>query len=169
MKRFNFKKLFTRKIYIKWYKDISLKDKSVVGERVAFMSELQKLEKINSPTGFAITSEFLQHFYEKSGVKDEIKNIEDNMNTENCNDLEARALFLRDKILENNFPKELEEKIVEAYSNLSNKGKKILVIRPSGLDFGDYKIFVKNKEELIPKIKEAISFLFTDDHFIYRG
>jgi pyruvate,water dikinase len=76
---------------------------------------------VSVPNGFAITAEGYRFLIEESGTMDKIKEILSDLDTHDIRNLRERGEKVRSVILETEFPKELEEEIIEHYHQMPKK------------------------------------------------
>src|SRR3989338_4496881 len=111
--------------YIKFFKELSIKDIPLVGGKNASLGEMaQKLgKKIRLPDGFAVTAEGYRYFLDKAGVNEAIHKELKGLDTKNLRQLASRGKHIRSAILEVEFPEDLNKEIVSAYHKLSAQSR----------------------------------------------
>ena len=173
-----------KKTFIKFFDELRIKDVPTVGGKNASLGEMyQKLsdQGINVPFGFATTSAAYNYFMERSGLKDRIREILKDLNTHNVKNLMVRGEKVRQEILKTDLPKDLEQKITQAYKKLSNFYKKENVdvaVRSSATaeDLPDASfagqqetyLNISNPEDLLIAVRKCIASLFTNRAISYR-
>ena len=108
--------------YILWFRETGIKDIELVGGKNASLGEMfQNLKKkgIRVPDGFSITAEAFRYFITQNKLDGEIKDILKSLDTGNMRNLAERGYRVREAILSAEFPIDLRNQIVEAYSKLS--------------------------------------------------
>jgi pyruvate, water dikinase len=108
--------------YILWFKETGIKDIELVGGKNASLGEMfQNLKKkgIRVPNGFSITAEAFRYFITQNKLDGEIKNILKGLDTGNMRNLAERGYRVREAILSAEFPVDLRNQVIEAYSKLS--------------------------------------------------
>src|SRR3989344_1480003 len=103
-------------VFVLKFDEVGLKDIPLVGGKNASLGEMyQELSKkgVNIPYGFAITAYAYNCFLEKSGLKSKIKKILGSLNVKDTRNLSKHAKGVREAILKENLPKELEEEIIK--------------------------------------------------------
>ncbi|MCX6766876.1 MAG: phosphoenolpyruvate synthase [Candidatus Moranbacteria bacterium] len=108
--------------YILWFRETGIKDIELVGGKNASLGEMfRNLKKkgIRVPDGFSITAEAFRYFITQNKLDGEIKNILKGLDTGNMRNLAERGYRVRQAILSAEFPVDLRNQIVEAYSKLS--------------------------------------------------
>jgi pyruvate,water dikinase len=110
--------------YILWFNQSSIKDIELVGGKNASLGEMfRNLRKrgIRVPNGFSITAEAFRYFVSQNKLDAEIKKILKGLNTANMRNLAERGYRIRQVILAAEFPIDLRNQIIEAYSRLSHE------------------------------------------------
>ena len=110
--------------YILWFRETGIKDIGLVGGKNASLGEMfRNLKKkgIRVPNGFSVTAEAFRYFISQNKLDGEIKNILKGLNTGNMRNLAERGYRIRQVILSAEFPVDLRNQIVEAYSKLSKE------------------------------------------------
>ena len=108
--------------YILWFRETGIKDIELVGGKNASLGEMfQNLKKkgIRVPDGFSITAGAFRYFITQNKLDGEIKNILKGLDTGNMRNLAERGYRVRQAILSAEFPIDLRNQIIEAYSKLS--------------------------------------------------
>src|SRR4030042_4631824 len=108
--------------YILWFHETGIKDIKLVGGKNSSLGEMfQNLKKkgIRVPNGFSITAGAFRYFVSQNKLDGERKNILKWLNTGNMRNLAERGYRIRQTILSAEFPIDLRNQIVEAYSKLS--------------------------------------------------
>jgi len=181
--------------FVKWFSELNKDSGSVAGGKGANLAEIFNLG-VQVPPGFVITAQAYDYFIEQAKIKDKIENLIQKIDFENPADIDIATEKIRELILKSNFPKEMEEEIVEEYENLDTTGfdfKKgsslemfshspeptFVAVRSSattedlaGASFaGQQESFlnVKGNHELIKNIKKCFASLFTSRATYYRN
>ena len=174
----------TKKIFIKFFNELRIKDVPIVGGKNASLGEMyQKLSPkgINIPYGFATTSNAYNYFLEKTGLKKRLEEILKDLNTHDIKNLMTRGKKAREEILKTNLPKDLEKEIITAYRKLSAYYKKnniSVAVRSSATaeDLPDASfagqqetyLNVSGEKNLLIAVKKCIASLFTNRAISYR-
>src|SRR3989338_9913339 len=106
---------------ILWFKDLSIKDVSLVGGKTAALGEMYNaLTKsgIKVPNGFALTATAYNLFLETNDLKAKIAKEFKGLNIKNIKSLQKTGRNIRNLILNAAMPKEIEEAMFEAYARL---------------------------------------------------
>jgi pyruvate, water dikinase len=118
--------------FILWFDEITKNDIPLVGGKNANLGEMYQTlvsaknetfpdEQIKVPFGFAVTAYSYRYFIQKNGLDTKIKDILEGLDTNNIHTLEHAGRKIRDLIMSSKFPPELEQAVVNAYSQLANK------------------------------------------------
>jgi pyruvate, water dikinase len=169
--------------YIKWFKETSVKDISIVGGKNASIGEMityLKNQNINVPNGFATTADSFWKFIEYNNLKEKIKLIIENWKNKKIS-LQKAGKSIRKLIKNSKFPKDIEDAIIQSYKKLGELYKKEnldVAIRssataedlPEASFAGQLESFLNVKKEkmVIEKCLECYASLFTDRAITYR-
>ncbi|MEX0920648.1 MAG: phosphoenolpyruvate synthase [Candidatus Pacearchaeota archaeon] len=179
--------------FIKWFSELSKDSGKIVGGKGANLGEIYNL-KISVPPGFVVTAQAYSYFIKKADIDDKIKTLLEKIDYENTNQLSQVTKEIREIIEKSNFPKELEEEIVEAYETLGvedsaknlpahdilkTTSEEFVAVRSSATtedlaeaSFAgqqDTYLNVKGKRELLNSIKKCFASLFTTRATYYRN
>jgi pyruvate,water dikinase len=170
--------------FIKNFSDISISDLPLVGGKNASLGEMfQKLTKqgVNVPNGFATTSAAYNYFFDKTGLKKQLHEVLDGLNTHNVVDLAKRGKKARELINQAKYPAELKKEIISAYKELSKLHKTTnlhVAVRSSATaeDLPDASfagqqdtyLNISGEEQLLSAVQRCIASLFTDRAISYR-
>lgn len=170
--------------FVKFFKELGIKDVPSVGGKNASLGEMfQKLTKqgVNVPNGFATTSAAYDYFFEKSGLKAQLREIFKGLNTHDVMDLAKRGKKARDLINKAKYPAELKKEIISAYKELSKLHKTTnlhVAVRSSATaeDLPDASfagqqdtyLNISGEEQLLSAVQRCIASLFTDRAISYR-
>ncbi|MEK6928934.1 MAG: phosphoenolpyruvate synthase [Nanoarchaeota archaeon] len=181
---------------IRWFSELSNKKVSVAGGKGASLAEMYN-NNFPIPPGFVITAQAYSYFIENAGIQEKIKNILDKLNIEDTNKLNESSKEIRKLIESSEMPVNLKESIIEAYEILDADKKNIENARKGALDIlrnshesvfvavrssattedlaeasfagqQDSFLNVKGNYELIQKVKECFSSLYTPRAIYYR-
>ncbi len=168
--------------FVRWFKDVSLKDIALVGGKTASLGEMIRgLKDVPVPDGFAITSKAYWFFVKQAGIWKQISSLLKGVDAKDVTMLNARATQVRELFLNSSLPPELEKDICEAYSLLSKKYGKIasdVAVRSSataedlpGASFaGQQETFlnIHGEKALLEACKKCFASLFTARAIAYR-
>ncbi len=170
--------------FIKFFDELRIKDVPLVGGKNASLGEMYQTlapKGINVPFGFATTASAYNHFMEKSGLKNKIREILKDLNTHDVKNLMLRGEKVRQVILKTPLPKDLEKEIILAYKKLNSFYKKNnidVAVRSSATaeDLPDASfagqqetyLNISGEKELLIAVKKCIASLFTNRAISYR-
>jgi pyruvate,water dikinase len=157
-----------------WLDDIRADDLESVGGKGASLGELTGAG-LPVPPGFVVTAETYREFIEAAGIDEELfeavdVDVDD---SEALAEAEARASEL---ILGTEFPDELREEILEAYSHVGD-GEAFVAVRssataedlPDASFAGQQETFLNITEaDLLERVRECWASLFTQRAIYYR-
>jgi len=167
----------------KWFEELTINDVPSVGGKNASLGEMIRTlgEKgVNVPGGFAVTAYAYKYTIEKAGVDKKIREILSDLNTNDVRNLAERGEKIRNLIKNTPLPPEIEEDIRNHYREMENRyGKNCdVAVRSSATaeDLPDASfagqqetyLNVRGEEELLEKVKECFSSLFTNRAISYR-
>ena len=176
---------------IKWFNEINMQDINLVGGKNASLGEMYSnlsSSGIKVPNGFAITTNAYDLFMEYNKLNDFVNdNINFIKNNYSLKNLKQTGMKIRNKILNSNFPQELEMAIIYAYIKLSNQYNDThenpqdntdVAVRSSGTaeDLPDASfagqqetyLNVRTTTDLLLSVKRCIASLYTDRAISYR-
>lgn len=170
--------------YIRWFKDLTIKDIPLVGGKNASLGEMYgKLTKkgVPVPNGFALTAEAYRFFISENKIDKKIKEILKGLDVKNVRALHIAGEKVRTLVLNVPIPKVLNVEIVAAYKKLSEEAKERNVdvaVRSSATaeDLPDASfagqqesyLNVRGEAGLIEAVRKCIASLFTDRAISYR-
>ncbi|MGB9681240.1 MAG: phosphoenolpyruvate synthase [Minisyncoccia bacterium] len=170
--------------YIRWFKNITIKDVPLVGGKNASLGEMYRsLTKkgVNIPNGFAITAQAYFDFLERGNIKEEIEKLIKNIKPNDIQSLQENSLKIRKLILKTPFFKELEKEIIKAYSLLSKEYQEEytdVAVRssataedlPSASFAGQHETYlnVRGPEQVLEAVKKSYASLFLARAISYR-
>ena len=170
--------------FILWFKDINIKDISIVGGKNASLGEMyNKLRKkgIKIPNGFTVTAKAYDYFIEESKLDNKIRKILKNLDTNKINNLSSKGHQIRQAILQADLPNSLKKEIIFAYKKLSKKYKRKnldVAVRssataedlPNASFAGQQESYlnIKGEYDLLDACKKCIASLFTNRAISYR-
>ena len=169
---------------ILWFKDINIKDISIVGGKNASLGEMyNKLRKkgIKIPNGFTVTAQAYDYFIKGAGIDNKINKILKNLDTNKISNLSNKGHQIRQTILQADFPDSLKKEIIFAYKVLSKKyNTKHLDVAvrssataedlPNASFAGQQESYlnIKGEYELLDACKKCVASLFTNRAISYR-
>ena len=169
---------------ILWFDEIGIEDINLVGGKNASLGEMYrhlKEKKVRVPPGFAVTSSAYKAVLENSGAFQSLKSILASLDHKNPKNLAATGKKARDVILHSEFPRELEEEILQAYHRLSKKCKQksaVVAVRssataedlPTASFAGQQETFlnISGDQELLQACRRCFASLYTNRAIAYR-
>ncbi|MBX3236029.1 MAG: phosphoenolpyruvate synthase [Nitrospiraceae bacterium] len=168
---------------IKWFEEIGIEDVPSVGGKNASLGEMYRAlasKGVMVPNGFAITAEAYRLFLHEAGLDRKIREILNDLNTQDLGNLRQRGRQVRQAILDATLPEELERAIVEAYDRLGRGiGEPIdVAVRSSATaeDLPDASfagqqetyLNVQGAAALLEACRRCFASLFTDRAISYR-
>ncbi len=162
-----------------WLSDLGKNDTPIAGGKGANLGELLRNE-IPVPNGFVVDSRIFMEFIEKTGIKDDIKKILDEVDTENTDDLNYASQKIREEVESKEMLPEIKEEIKNAYNQLcEEEGEQVFVaIRssataedlPEASFAGQQETFlnIHGPDDVVEKVRKCWSSLYTPRAIYYR-
>jgi pyruvate,water dikinase len=169
--------------YIKWFKEISIEEVSLVGGKNASLGEMYRNltpKGVKIPNGFAITAEAYRYVIESSGILQKIKDILANINKDDLKDFAHRGHAIRELIYSSPFPKDLSKEIIDAYqilceeygpdTDVAVRSSATAEDLPTASFAGqlDTYLNIKGGSQLLDACHRCFASLFTDRAISYR-
>lgn len=170
--------------YIRWFKDLTIKDIPSVGGKNASLGEMYaklKSKGVPVPNGFALTADVYWNFLRANKLDKKIKETLKGLDKKNIKELARVGDKIRKMILAATFPKDIEKEIKNYYKELCKSSKKSnldVAVRSSATaeDLPDASfagqqetyLNVRGESELLLASKKCIASLFTDRAISYR-
>ena len=170
--------------YIRWFKDLTIKDIPSVGGKNASLGEMYaklKSKGVPVPNGFALTADVYWSFLCANKLDKKIKETLKGLNKKDIKELARVGDKIRKMILASTFPKDIEKEIKIFYKQLCKFSKKSnldVAVRSSATaeDLPDASfagqqetyLNVRGENELLLASKKCIASLFTDRAISYR-
>lgn len=181
--------------YIRWFDELGLEDVPLVGGKNASLGEMYREltpAGVQVPYGFAVTAEGYRTFLRRTGLDRRIREILAGLETQDVENLQSRGRQVRQAILAEPLPADLQEQILEAYARLSGDRRRAALahgaIAPEdGLDVavrssataedlpgasfaGQQETYlnVQGRQPLLDACKRCFASLFTDRAISYR-
>jgi len=166
--------------FIKWLKELSKNDLSLVGGKAANLGEMYNAG-LPVPQAFVVTAEAYKEFLKKTKLKGKILKILKETDFNNPTNLEKNTKKIRELIENAKIPEEIEKEIIEAYEKLSKefgKEEEYVAVRSSataedvpGASFAGQQltlINIKTKENVVKAVQKCWESLFTARATFYR-
>jgi len=174
----------SQKPFVLWFKDINLRDVSIVGGKNASLGEMYtglNSHGVKVPNGFVVTTYAYNHFLEQGGLIKKIKDLLVGLDTKDIKNLQKRGAAIRQLIIDTPFPEEINKEIKIAYRELSksyNQTNTDVAVRSSataedlpGASFAGQQetyLNVSGEEHLYKSVRKCFASLFTDRAISYR-
>ena len=159
--------------FIKNFKEINKKSINIAGGKGANLGELAGIG-MPIPIGFVILAEFFERFLKETDINVEIKAMWSKININDIESVEESSEILRDLILKEKMPKEIEKEILNNFNKL---GMKYVAVRSSAtaedskIDSwaGQLETYLNiTKENLINNVKKCWASLYSPRALFYR-
>ena len=171
-------------MYIRWFKELTIKDIPLVGGKNASLGEMySKLTKkgVPIPNGFAVTAAAYRDFLRANQLDKKIKEILKNLNVKDVKALALAGQKIRKMILQAEFSKELKAEIESAYRKLGklcDQKNVDVAVRSSATaeDLPDASfagqqesyLNIRGEKDLLLACQKCLASLFTDRAISYR-
>ncbi|HEY9853706.1 MAG TPA: phosphoenolpyruvate synthase [Leptolyngbyaceae cyanobacterium] len=106
------------------FEELRISDIPLVGGKNASLGEMiQQLESkgVKVPTGFATTAFAYRYFIKSAGLEEKLRQIFEDLDVEDVNNLRVRGKQARALLLNTPFPQDLQDAIAEAYKKLCER------------------------------------------------
>ena len=168
--------------FLLWFEQLERKDVDIVGGKSSSLGEMTAKTDVPVPYGFATTAYAYRYFIKESGLEEKMRSILSELtDVENSALLRDVSARLRDAIMAEKMPQDLQDAIGAAYVEL---GKRVgeenpyVAVRSSATaeDLPDASFAgqqdtymnVQGAETIIAKVKECYASCFTDRAVYYR-
>ena len=168
--------------FLLWFEQLERKDVDIVGGKSSSLCEMTAKTDVPVPYGFATTAYAYRYFIKESGLEEKMRSILSELtDVENSALLRDVSARLRDAIMAEKMPQDLQDAIGAAYVEL---GKRVgeenpyVAVRSSATaeDLPDASfagqqdtyLNVQGAETIIAKVKECYASCFTDRAVYYR-
>jgi len=173
-----------------WFNEVGLEDVKLVGGKNASLGEMiRNLSElgIRVPNGFAVTTDAYQYFLEHNNLVDSIRNDLEQIDYNDHVKLCRIAQKIRRNIQNGEFPKDLENEILEKYKELSlmykfegimNQEELDMAVRSSSIvedidnasGAGNQSTYLntRGKKNILEKIKSCFASLYNERAIDYR-
>jgi len=166
-----------------WFDQLGIEDVPLVGGKNASLGEMYRNltpKGVRIPNGFAVTASAYCYLLDKTGAKDKIKNILKDLDTTNMDNLADHGHRVRELIRELEFPSDLRNAIIEAYSHLclqygpntdcAVRSSATAEDLPDASFAGQQETYlnVRGPEQIIDSCKRCFASLFTNRAISYR-
>lgn len=145
-----------------------------LGEMISHLTDLG----VSVPGGFATTSEAFNKFLIGTGLQNKIKDALQGLDVDDVAALTATGKKIRDMIIEQELPKDLEQEIREAFAEMSEGEDIAVAVRssataedlPDASFAGQQETFlnIRGIDNILIAIKEVFASLYNDRAIAYR-
>lgn len=168
---------------VRWFSDLGMDNVDQVGGKNASLGEMVKNLAdlgVNVPNGFATTADAYRRFLEETGLAKQIDAFLEGLDTENTRQLTEVGKNIRDAIISQEFPKDLEADIRSAYDQLAegSGAEASFAVRssataedlPDASFAGQQETFlnVRGIDAVLTAIREVFASLYNDRAIAYR-
>lgn len=169
--------------YIRWFSDLTIEDIPSVGGKNASLGEMYRElipQGIRIPNGFAVTAGAYRYVLDQADAWKALHQALDDLNPDDVADLAKRALKAREIIYAAPFPEDLEQQIIEAFTQLKEQyGDDLSVAVRSSATAEDLPtasfagqqdtyLNIRGDQALLDSCKRCFASLFTDRAIHYR-
>ena len=169
--------------YIRWFNELTIEDIPLVGGKNASLGEMYREltpQGIQIPNGFAVTAEAYRYVLDQAQGWEALHQALDDLNPDDVADLAKRALKAREIIYAAPFPEDLEQQIIEAFTQLKKQyGDDLSVAVRSSATAEDLPtasfagqqdtyLNIRGDQALLDSCKRCFASLFTDRAIHYR-
>ncbi|MEG1345883.1 MAG: PEP/pyruvate-binding domain-containing protein, partial [Acidaminococcaceae bacterium] len=168
--------------FLLWFEQLEKTDVQIVGGKSASLGEMTSKTDVPVPYGFATTAHAYRYFIEKTGLGDKMRTLLSELtDVENGALLRSVCTRLRETIMAEEMPQDLQAAIATAYAELAKKvGEELpfVAVRSSATaeDLPDASfagqqdtyLNVQGADTIIAKVKECYASCFTDRAVYYR-
>jgi pyruvate,water dikinase len=169
--------------YIRFFKDLGMKDVPLVGGKTASLGEMYRElipQGVKVPNGFGITAQAYRYILDEANAWKDLHQALDGINPSDVADLAERGNQARHIVYGAPLPKDLRQEIVEAYRALQNEYGRDLSVAvrssataedmPTASFAGQHESFlnVHGDEMLLDACKRCFASLFTNRAIHYR-
>lgn len=145
-----------------------------LGEMISHLTDLG----VSVPTGFATTSDAFNKFLHDTGLNDKINDALKGLNVDDVHALAETGKKIRDMIIAQQLPKDLEDEIRDAFATLSEGQDIAVAVRssataedlPDASFAGQQETFlnIRGIDNILVAIKEVFASLYNDRAIAYR-
>ena len=169
--------------YIKWFKEIGIKDVAEVGGKNASLGEMYNALSplgVNVPNGFAVTATAYKHYLDYNNLWEPLAKLFENFNPDDIDQLRIVGKKARELIMQGEVPDDLKREILDGYHELQKGyGEDVsLAVRssataedsPTASFAGQNETYlnIKGDDNLIWAYKMCLASNFTDRSINYK-
>lgn len=169
--------------YVKWFKEIGIKDVAEVGGKNASLGEMfNHLTPlgVNVPNGFAVTASAYRYYLDYNKLNEPLKELFKDFNPDDINELKRVGKTARELIIKGEVPGDLKDEILAGYKKLQEEYSEdvSLAVRssataedsPTASFAGQNETYlnIKGDDNLLHAYKMCIASNFTDRSISYK-
>ena len=169
--------------YIRWFNELGINDIPLVGGKNASLGEMYRelaAQDVKVPNGFAITADAYRYMLDQAMAWPQLHAFLDDVNPDDVNDLAIRAQQARDLVYSAPLPPDLQQEILQAFSELASQYSEQLTVAvrssataedlPTASFAGqqDTYLNIRGGDSLLDACKRCFASLFTDRAIHYR-
>lgn len=170
--------------FIRWFKDISINDVSLVGGKNASLGEMYNAlmpNGIKIPPGFAVTADAFSSLVAQKNISEKLSDLFSELNVQDADQLAKIGLEARTLVLNAGIPEKVRDEIKKAYAELCHQTgveKLAVAVRssataedlPEASFAGQQETFlnIQGAEELLAACLKCFASLYTNRAISYR-
>ncbi|WP_348772826.1 phosphoenolpyruvate synthase [Aquimarina sp. MMG016] len=168
-------------MFVKKFKEITIKDIASVGGKNASLGEMINQlspQGVSIPDGFATTADAFWLFLKENCLAEQLQNLLKGLDRKNFSNLNEIGSIARKLIFDGSFSEAFSASIVEAYNKLGERKDIAVAVRssataedlPEASFAGQHDTFlnIKGEEALLTAIKKCFASLYTNRAIKYR-
>ena len=168
-------------VNVRWFAELGMSDVEEVGGKNASLGEMVSqlaAAGVRVPDGFATTADAFRRFVAQAGVADTIAAALDGLDTDDVTELAAVGKRLREAVMRQPFPADLEADIRAAFTTLAGDGEVSVAVRssataedlPEASFAGQQETFlnVRGIDAVLDAVRAVFASLYNDRAIAYR-
>ena len=159
------KELVKQPDFVKWFYELDKESGNTAGGKGANLAEIYNL-KMPVPPGFVVTAQAYDYFIEKAGIREKIKEILEAINYEDTAQLDESTKQIRELIVNSEFPKEMQDEVLESYNDLGFGKQETKGHAADILKAGSDPVFVAVRSSATAEDLASASFAGQQDSFV---
>ena len=163
---------------IRWFKELSLADRPLVGGKSASLGELTRAE-IPVPPGFAVTTDAFERFLADSRKKIDVRAEISKLDAADESEVAATGRRIREAVVGLPVPAEVEDAILAAYRELQESGAgSSVAVRSSATcedsddasfaGLQDTYLWTDGEEQVVDRVRACWASLYNAESISYR-
>ena len=172
------------KAYIRWFRELGMKDVPLVGGKTASLGELYTAltpKGMNVPNGFAVTAKAYRDALSQAGAWDRLRGLVEGLDKASVEELSSRAEAARALVYQATGTEEIRRQLAQAYRDLEKQyGRHVPVAVRSSATAEDLPnasfagqhdsyINIRGEAEVFDACRRCFASLFTDRAIVYRN